>query len=129
MPAATNSFQADIINYFFRNQSVTQPSNIYAALSSTVPLADGSNWTEITGGGYARTIITLGAPSLGVSSNTSSVTFGPATGADWATVLAVGVYYVPSAGTLKLFKAVSAKTAVVGTSITWAAGDLVFTVV
>lgn len=128
MGAATDSFEADIINYFLRNQVVTQPTTIYLALSSTVPIEDGSNFTELSGNGYARVAITLGAPSAGVTSNTAAVTFGPATGSNWTTVVAVGVFFASSGGTAKLFKQVSSKTVNVGNSLTWGIGDLAFTV-
>lgn len=127
MAGATDSFEADIINYFFRNQAVSQPAAIYMGLSSTVPNEDGTNFTELVGDGYARVAVSLAAPTNGTSATSGAVTFGPAS-ANWSTVVAVGIFFASSGGDLKLFKSVSAKSVTSGTSLTWAAGDLVFTV-
>lgn len=125
--SATDSFEADIINHFLKNSAIGA-SQAYAALSTTVPNEDASNWTELTGGGYARQIVSLGAITAGTVTTSSALTFGPATGANWPTALALGIFFVSSGGTLKLRKTISAKTALVGESISWAAGDLTFTI-
>lgn len=125
MPACSDSFEADIIDYFLRNQSVTQPTTVYLGLSSTTPTEAGGNFTEPSGNGYARQAVTWGAPSAGVSTNTNAITFGPNTGSDWGTMTYLGLFFASTGGTVKLYKVLgSSRTITVGASLTWAAGDL-----
>jgi len=74
----SNLVKAGTINFWGRNQSVTQPTQLYLALYSTNPTGANTG-TEITGGGYARQAVTFGAPAISgeqaVSSNTNAINF------------------------------------------------------
>jgi hypothetical protein len=63
---------------FLRNTSYTSPATVYVSLYTTDP-TDADSGTEVSGGSYARTAVTFGAPSNGVSTNSADVTFPTAT--------------------------------------------------
>lgn len=85
------------LNHFFRNVSTSSPATVYCALFTAAP-ADSGGGTEVTGGSYARTAITFGAPSpAGTISNSAAVTFPTAT-AGWGTVTHFAVFDASSGG-------------------------------
>jgi hypothetical protein len=94
----SNYLENALINATLRNTSYTTPTTVYVALYSSDP-TDSDTGTEITGGSYARTVVTFGAPSNGVSTNNADVTFPTATGT-WGTVSHVGVRDASTAGNL-----------------------------
>jgi len=85
MTAKTNWFENVVLEHFLRNnaQSAVQP---YMAL-----FIDGSGpgeaggGTEVSGAGYARKLITFGAASGGIVTNSAAITFPTATGS-WGTI-------------------------------------------
>lgn len=75
---------------------------VYASLHTSAPDATGSS--EVTGSGYARQPVTMGAASGGVASLSSTLTFaGPAGGA----VTHIGFWSAASGGTFRGFKALT----------------------
>jgi len=74
----SNTAKTGTINFWARNQNVTQPAQLYLALYGTNPTAANTG-TEISGGGYARQPVTFGAPAIlgdqAVSSNTNAINF------------------------------------------------------
>jgi len=89
MPGKTQA-QTDAVLNVLRATNITAPANVYVGLFSVNPADDASAGTELTGaGGYARQQVAFGAPAADTGnvrkiSNTGVLTFGPATGADWA---------------------------------------------
>lgn len=66
--------------------SFTMPANIYVALSTTTPAADGTGVTEPSGGSYARVSTSASdwaTASAGSITNATNIVFPTAT-ADWA---------------------------------------------
>jgi hypothetical protein len=128
MSAITDSLAADIINHFFRNSSVSSPATVYMALFTAAPAADGTGGTEVSGGSYARQAIAFGAPSGDATDNTGTITF-PTASANWGSIIGVGLSFVSSAGTQKIYAALSA-TQVINSggtfSIATGNGDLSF---
>lgn len=102
MAAASNWLEEAILNYFFRNQSVAQPTNIYLALYINDP-TDADTGTEVTGGAYTRQQITFGAPTQsaekGVISNNQKVEF-PIAGTDWGNISHWGIRSAQTGGNL-----------------------------
>ena len=93
--------------------SMTLPSNYFVALSTTVPAQDGTGFTEVTGGAYARGSMGTGsAPSDGVVSNSADVEFHECT-ADWGTVKAFGIYDAATGGNLLMYDKVTPNQSVV----------------
>ncbi len=77
--------------------------NLVPAFSGYVAIGTGSNgFVEVSGAGYSRQPITLGALQGGaaVSATSAGATFGPDTGSAWGTVTEVGLYDAQSGGNL-----------------------------
>lgn len=94
--------------------------NVYVALSTTVPNADGTNFTQVSGVGYGRVLIDnddpaswSNPPSSSQTLNKVTVTF-PAAGGSWGSVVAFGLYDAPSGGNLLAWASL-AQPKVIGT--------------
>jgi hypothetical protein len=98
MSELSNHLENALINATLRNTSYTSPATVYAALFTTDP-TDAGTGTEVTGGSYARTSITFGSPSNGVTTNSADVTFPTCTAA-WGTVTHMGIYDAATSGNL-----------------------------
>lgn len=127
MGSKSDYLEDKILNHVLRNVAYTSPSSVYVALFTVTP-SDSGGGTEVSGGAYARTAGTFGAPSpSGTTSNSSDVTFPTAT-ADWGTIVAFGIFDASSAGNLLYWGAVS-PTRVVSNGVTakFVAASLVVT--
>jgi len=118
MAEMSNYLENALINATLRNTSYTSPAAVYVALYTDDP-GEGNTGTEVSGGSYARTAVTFGAPSNGVSTNSASVTFPTATGT-WGTVTHVGIMDASTSGNLLYYTALDASKSI-------ASGD-VFTI-
>jgi hypothetical protein len=98
MSELSNHLENALINATLRNTSYTSPAAVYAALFTTDPTDAGSG-TEVSGGSYARTAITFGSPSNGVTTNSADVTFPTCTAA-WGTVTHMGIFDASTSGNL-----------------------------
>ena len=84
MAEFSNYLENALINAVLRATTYTSPATVYVSLWTSDPTDAGSG-TEVSGGSYARTSVTFGAPSDGVTTNNADVTFPTAT-ASWGTV-------------------------------------------
>jgi len=75
--AFTNDLSNNVLSHVFQGESYTPPQRIYVALFTSAG--------EVSGGGYSRQEITLGAPANGVIRNDSEVHF-PLAETDWGTI-------------------------------------------
>ena len=98
MAEISNYLENAIINATLRNTTYTSVATVYVSLWTTDPTDAGSG-TEVSGGSYARTAVTFGAPSNGVTTNSADVTFPTATGS-WGTVGWIGINDALSGGNL-----------------------------
>jgi hypothetical protein len=98
MAEFSNYLENALINAVLRNTSYTSPTTVYVALFTSDPTDAGSG-TEVSGGSYARTSITFGAPSNGVTTSNADCTFPQAT-ASWGTVTHIGLYDASTSGNL-----------------------------
>ena len=98
MSEMSNYLETALVNATLRNTAYTSPATVYAALFTTDPTDAGSG-TEVTGGSYARTAITFGSPSNGVTTNSADVTFPTCTVA-WGTVTHMAIYDASTSGNL-----------------------------
>jgi hypothetical protein len=98
MSEMSNYLENALINVTLRGVAFTAPSAIYVALFSTDP-TDAGTGTQISGGSYARTVVTFAAPSNGVSLSNADCTF-PQSTASWGTVAFIGLYDASTAGNL-----------------------------
>lgn len=120
----TNYFRDACLN-LFRNTSVTGVTP-RVGLFTTAPTASTSG-TEVSGGSYARVSVTFGAPSGGVISNSSQITFATPT-AGWGAVTAHGLFDAASSGNLLTFAAVSpSQTINTGNAVSFSSSALTVT--
>ena len=94
----SNFLENALINATLRNTTYTSVATVYVSLWTSDPTDAGSG-TEVTGGSYARTAVTFGAPSNGVTLNSADVTFPTAT-ASWGTVGWIGINDAATSGNL-----------------------------
>ncbi len=118
MAEMSNYLENALINATLRYTSYTSPAAVYVGLYTSDP-GEGNTGTEVSGGSYARTAVTFGAPANGVSTNSASVTFPTATGT-WGTVTHIGILDASTSGNLLYFTPLDASKAI-------ASGD-VFTI-
>ena len=123
MAEMSNYLENAVIDAVLRNTSYTSPATVYVALYTSDP-TDADTGTEVSGGSYARTAVTFGAPSNGVTTNSASVTFPTAT-ASWGTVSYIGLRDASTSGNLLFHTALDeAKTVGTGDIFTISSGNL-----
>lgn len=98
MAEFSNYLENAVINAVLRNTAYTSPTTVYVGLYSSDP-TDADTGTEISGGSYARTAVTFGAPSNGVTSNSADIEFPQAT-ASWGSVTHIGIHDASTGGNL-----------------------------
>ena len=98
MAEFSNFLEDALINATLRATTYTSPATVYVSLYTSDP-TDADTGTEVSGGSYARTAVTFGAPSNGVTTNSADVTFPTATGS-WGTVSHIGIHDASTAGNL-----------------------------
>lgn len=98
MAEMSNYLENALINATLRNTTYTSPATVYVGLFTSDPTDAGSG-TEVSGGSYARTAVTFGAPSNGVTTNSAAVEFPQAT-ASWGTVGWIGILDAATSGNL-----------------------------
>ena len=94
----SNFLENALINATLRATTYTSVATVYVSLWTSDPTDAGSG-TEVSGGSYARTAVTFGAPSNGVTTNSADVTFPTATGS-WGVVGWIGINDALSSGNL-----------------------------
>lgn len=111
MPSSTY-WRNKVYNATFRQTNLTAPTTLYLALATTDFTAAGSG-TEVSGGSYARQVITtlISAPTNGSGSNTSIIDFGIATG-NWGTIGFWGIWDALTAGNLIEYGSMASSQAV-----------------
>lgn len=131
---ATNNilsqFMENAVLNVFRATNITAPSTVFAALFTSVGTATALG-TEVSGGSYARTAITFGAPSGSAPatiSNSGAVTFPTAT-ASWGTVSDFAIMDASSSGNCLAFGTLAASKTVGNTdTFVFQIGNLVVTI-
>jgi hypothetical protein len=98
MAEMSNYLETALINGTLRGTTYTAPTTVYVGLYTSDP-TDANTGTEVSGGSYARTAVTFGAPSNGVSTNSAAVEFPQATGS-WGTVGWIGILDASTSGNL-----------------------------
>jgi len=98
MAEMSNFLENALINATLRATTYTSVATVYVSLWTSDPTDAGSG-TEVSGGSYARTAVTFGAPSNGVATNSADVTFPTAT-ASWGVVGWIGINDAATSGNL-----------------------------
>jgi len=124
----SNFLENKLLDQLFGGVSYTFPTTLYVGLATAVA-SDGSTFTEVSGGSYARVSVTANqtnfpAASGGALSNGTAITF-PQASASWGTVVAVGVYDQSTSGNLLAWADLTtSKTIASGDTASFAIGDL-----
>lgn len=128
MAAISNYLENALLNHVLRGDTAStglaQPVSVHLALFTTDP-TDAGTGAEVSGGSYARKVVSFTAPNAGVASSGAQVDYlnMPA-----CTVTHVGVYDASTAGNLLFHGALTAsKTVNAGDTFTVNAGDLSLT--
>lgn len=98
MSAATDSFEVDQRNHWFRSTSVPKPTAITVHLFTAAP-GEAGGGTEVSGGSYAAVNVnpadanwSADSSTDGLTDNVSAITF-PAPTADWGVVTSFGIKF------------------------------------
>jgi hypothetical protein len=109
----------------------SRPATLHFAAFSVAP-TDSGGGTEVSGGGYGRVAVTANgtnftaAASIGDTvPNALPISF-PIASADWGTVTAIGIFDQSSGGNLILWKDIPPLAIPARRRLSFAAGDLVF---
>jgi hypothetical protein len=123
MSEMSNFLENALINATLRATTYTSVATVYVSLWTSDPTDAGSG-TEVSGGSYARTAVTFGAPSNGATTNSAAVEFPQAT-ASWGVVGWIGINDAATSGNLLYHTALDAsKTIDIGDIFKIATGNL-----
>lgn len=101
MPVVSNYLTKRILEHVFRGIQYDPPANRYVALYKTNP-TDADTGVEVTGGGYARQLVTFGPEANRWIPSNNDVEFPEAT-TDWGTVTHVGIRDALTGGNLLVY--------------------------
>jgi hypothetical protein len=132
--ASFTYYLSDALLQHITNYAAYTSPQPYLGLSSTTPTLSGTNFTEPTGGSYARVAcygnVTWGAASAGVIANAAAVSFAQAT-ASWlsgANITYAGLFDASTSGNLLVFGTVSTPQAVLtGNTPSFSIGGITIT--
>jgi hypothetical protein len=134
MAGFVDTVEQSLLNHFLTDPAYTPPATMHIGLSSTTPTEAGGNFTEPSGGAYAR-VSTVAADwsaasgtAPAVKTTTAVKTFPTAT-ADWvaaANLTHFGLWDAATAGNLLAWGALTtAKPVLNGDTASFAAGALI----
>jgi len=123
MAELSNYLENKILDHVLRNTSYTSPTTVYVGLYTSDP-ADDNSGTEVSGGSYARQILSVTTATAGIVTSSADVTFPQAT-AQWGTISHIGLLDALSAGNLLMHTALTTSRDVeVGDVLKIATGSL-----
>jgi hypothetical protein len=108
----TDFLENKLLDHVLGPAAYSAPANVYIGLSTTTPLDDGSNFTEPSGGGYARVAVPNNpanwpAAVAGSKQNANPVTFNEAT-LPWNVITYLGIFDQLTGGNLLMYGALTA---------------------
>jgi hypothetical protein len=98
MAELSNFLENKLLDHVLRNTSYTSPTTVYVGLFTSDP-TDAGTGTEVSGGSYARQILSVTTATGGIVTSSADVTFPQATGS-WGTISHIGVLDALSSGNL-----------------------------
>lgn len=98
MAELSDYLENKLLDHVLRNTSYTSPTTVYVGLFTADPTDAGSG-TEVSGGSYARQILSVTTATGGIVTSSADVTFPQAT-ASWGTVSHIGLLDALSSGNL-----------------------------
>lgn len=114
-----------ILDHIFLTTAYTVPDGIHVALYSVAPTKAGGG-TELSGDNYSRVQHdTWDAGASGATENTGAISFDSATGSNWDTAVAFGIFDSATSGNLLAWGDLTVeKQVLVGDSAEFAIGSL-----
>ena len=119
MSAMSDYLENKLIDFVFRGQSYTPPTNTWIGLLTTATNDANTGQVEVSGGNYARvavpstllywsgtqssTATTVSSGNNGTTYNINSITFPVPTGANWGVITAFGMYDAVTGGNLLFY--------------------------
>jgi hypothetical protein len=123
--AKSDFLETVILNHVLRNTSYASPATVYLALYTVAEDDTGGAGTEVSGGSYARQLISFAAPIANQVANSADILF-PVASADWGTVVHFGIRDAASGGNLLYHAPLTAsRTILTGDQLRFPAGQLV----
>ena len=101
MAEFTNYLENKLLDHVLNNTSFTSPTTVYVGLFTAAP-TDTTSGTEVSGGSYARQVLSVSTASEGVVTSDADVNFPQATG-NWGTIVALGIHDALSSGNLLMY--------------------------
>lgn len=112
MAAASDYLEDKVLDHVLDVAAYAQPAALYVGLFTADTGLEANNPSaEVTGNGYARTVVAFNAAASGSSTNNGAVTFPTASGGNWGTITYAAVMDAASSGNVLFYGALSvAKT-------------------
>jgi|SRR5210317_32084 len=107
----TNTYENHVMDYVFTTTSVTRPTAWYIGLFTADPTDAGTQTSEVSGNGYARTAVTFSV-TADTATNSAAVEFPAASGGNWGTITHIGVLTASSAGDMIVHSALTTAKAI-----------------
>jgi hypothetical protein len=105
MAELSNYLENKLLDHVLRNVSYTSPTTVYVGLFTADP-TDAGTGTEVSGGSYARQIVSVTTATGGIVTSSADVTFPQCT-ASWGTVSHIGLLDALSSGNLLMHTALT----------------------
>ena len=126
MAEFTNYLEDKLLDHVLNNASFTSPTTVYVGLFTAAP-NDAGGGTEVSGGSYARQVLSVSTASEGVVTSDADITFPQATGS-WGTIVALGIHDALSSGNLLMYTDLTtSKTIETGDILKVSSGSLTVT--
>jgi len=126
MAEFTNYLENKLLDHVLNNTSFTSPTTVYVGLFTAAP-TDTTSGTEVSGGSYARQVLSVTTASSGVVTSDADVSFPQATG-NWGTIVALGIHDALSSGNLLMYTDLTtSKTIETGDILKVSSGSLTVT--
>jgi len=106
----SNYLENKLLDHVLRNVSYTPATTVYVGLYTSNP-DEGNTGTEVSGGSYARQIISVTTATDGVVTSSADITFPQAT-ASWGTISHIGLLDALTSGNLLMYTQLTTSKAI-----------------
>lgn len=126
MAEFTNYLENKILDHVLKNVSYTSPTTAYVGLFTAAP-TDTTSGTEVSGGSYARQVLSVTTASNGITTSSADVTFPQAT-ANWGTISHIAILDALTSGNMLMYTPLTtSKTIESGDILKISSGNLTVT--
>ena len=124
MSQLSNYLEKKLLDHITGFAAYTAPTDIYVALFTAAP-NDAGGGTEATGTGYAREVVTFDEAVSPDGQADSDAVVEFVAGADWGTIVAVGLFDAATDGNLLFYGSISpTRTVNNGDTLRFPVGDI-----